>query len=131
RNRPITATDLAELQRILIETGVGSEGDIDRAVEETGSLGLFSRALVGLDRAAAKEAFAGFLDDKRYTANQIEFVNLVIDHLTDHGVIEARRFYESPFTALSPTGPDALFESDDVDRMLHVVTDVRHNAEVA
>lgn len=131
RNRPITATDLAELQRILVETGVGTEGDIDRAVEETGSLGLFIRALVGLDRAAAKEAFAGFLDDKRYTANQIEFVNLVIDHLTEHGVIEARRFYESPFTDLSPTGPDALFESDEVDRMLQVVTDIRHNAEVA
>lgn len=131
RNRPITATDLAELQRILVETGVGTEGDIDRAVEETGSLGLFIRGLVGLDRAAAKEAFAGFLDDKRYTANQIEFVNLVIDHLTEHGVIEARRFYESPFTDLSPTGPDALFESDEVDRMLQVVTDIRHNAEVA
>jgi type I restriction enzyme R subunit len=131
RNRPITATDLAELQRILVETGVGTESDIDSAVEETGSLGLFIRGLVGLDRAAAKEAFAGFLDDKRFTANQIEFVNLVIDHLTEHGVIEARRFYESPFTDLSPTGPDALFESDDVDRMLQVVIDIRHNAEVA
>ncbi len=131
RNRPITAADLAELQRILVETRVGTESDIDRAVEETGSLGLFIRGLVGLDRAAAKEAFAGFLDDKRYTANQIEFVNLVIDHLTEHGVIEARRFYESPFTDLSPTGPDALFESNDVDRMLQVVTDIRHNAEVA
>jgi hypothetical protein len=35
-------------------------------------------------------------------------VNLVIDHLTHHGVIEARRFYESPFTDVAPTGPDAL-----------------------
>jgi hypothetical protein len=80
---------------------------LDRAVEEAGSLGVFIRGLVGLDRSAAKEAFAEFLDDTRYTAKQIEFVNLVIDHLTEHGVIEARRFYESPFTDLSPTGPDA------------------------
>jgi hypothetical protein len=105
RNLPITDTDLAELQRVLIETGVGTDGDMQRAVEEAGSFGVFIRGLVGLDRSAAKEAFAEFLDDKRYTANQIEFVNLVIDHLAEHGVIEARRFYESPFTDLSPPAP--------------------------
>ena len=52
----------------------------------------------GLDRTAAKAAFADFLDDKRYNANQIEFVNLVIDELTKNGLIEPRQFYESPFT---------------------------------
>ncbi len=131
RNRRISEADLAELQKVLIDAGVGTDGDVERAVEETGGFGLFVRSLVGLDRAAAKEAFAEFLDDKRYTANQIEFVNLVIDHLTDHGVIEARRFYESPFTDLSPLGPDALFESNDVDRLLDVVHDVRRRAEAA
>ena len=103
----------------------------EHAVEEAGSLGLFIRRLVGLDRAAAKEAFGEFLDDKRYTANQIEFVNLVIDELTEHGVIEPRRFYESPFTDVSPHGPDALFESDDVDRLIAAVDDVRSRAEAA
>jgi type I restriction enzyme, R subunit len=39
-------------------------------------------------------------------------------------VIEPRRFYESPFTDLSPQGPDALFESGDVDRLLDVVAEV-------
>ena len=101
----------------------------ERAVEEAGSLGLFIRRLVGLDRAAAKEAFAEFLDDKRYTANQIEFVNLVIDELTEHGVVEPRRFYESPFTDLSPHGPDALFESDVVDRLVAAVDRVRQQRQ--
>jgi type I restriction enzyme R subunit len=131
RNRPITATDLAELQRVLVEGGVGTDDDLGRAVEEAGSFGIFIRGLVGLDRTAAKEAFTEFLDDKRYTANQIEFVNLVIDHLTEHGTIEARRFYESPFTDLSPTGPDAIFEATDVDRLLGVVAGIRQNAEAA
>lgn len=89
------------------------------------------RQLIGLDRSAAKEAFAEFLDDKRYTSEQIEFVNLVIDHLTECGVIEAVRFYESPFTDISPTGPDDLFRSDEVDRLLDVVAKIRHNAEAA
>lgn len=131
RNRPITDADLAELQRVLVESGVGTEEDVNRAVEQAGSLGVFIRGLVGLDRSAAKDAFAQFLDSTRYTANQIEFVNLAIDHLTERGVIEARRFYESPFTDISPTGPDALFESTDLDRLLEAVHAIRHNAEVA
>lgn len=42
-----------------------------------------------------------------------------------------RRFYQSPFTDLSPQGPDALFESAYIDRLVQVLSDVRHNAEVA
>ncbi len=92
---------------------------------------MFIRRLVGLDRSAAKDAFTDFLDDKRYNANQIEFVNLVIDELTENGLIEPHRFYESPFTDVSPQGPDALFESSDVDRLLGVVDEVRRRAEAA
>ena len=131
RNELITADDVAELQRILVESGIGSEADLDRARAEAGSIGLFIRRLVGLDRGAAKGLFAAFLDDKRYNANQIEFVNLVIDELTENGILDPRRFYESPFTDLSPHGPDALFDSGDVDRLLEVVAEVRRRAEVA
>ena len=131
RNWPITPDDMAELQRILIDSGIGTTEDCHRAQEEAGSFGVFVRLLVGLDRAAAKEAFAGFLDDTRFTASQIEFVNLIVDYLTDNGVVEPRRFYESPFTDLSPQGPDALFESNEVDRLLGIVEEVRSRAASA
>lgn len=130
-NEVITADDVAELQRVLVEAGVGSETDLERARAEAGSIGLFIRRLAGLDRSAAKSAFAEFLDDKRYNANQIEFVSLLIDELTENGVVDPRRFYESPYTDISPQGPDALFESSDVDRLLEVVADVRRRAAVA
>lgn len=130
-NWPITTDDLTELQRILVDGGIGTDRDCERAEHEAGSFGVFIRRLVGLDRAAAKEAFAEFLDDQRFSANQIEFVSLVIDELSADGVIEPRRFYESPFTDISPQGPDALFESVDVDRLLEVVADVRRRAEAA
>ncbi len=75
--------------------------DIERAQAEAQGLGLFVRSLVGLDREAAKEAFAGFLSGQTPTANQIEFVNLIVNHLTEHGVMDAARLYESPFTDLA------------------------------
>jgi hypothetical protein len=39
---------------------------------------LFVRSLVGLDRQAAKDALAGFLSGKALSANQIEFVGLIV-----------------------------------------------------
>ena len=128
-NKPLTPTDLDELERMLIESGVGSADDIEQAKEESHGLGLFVRSLVGLDREAAKEAFAEFLDGKTLTANQIEFVNLIVDHLTEHGVMDAALLYESPFTDLTPHGPDGLFTSTQVDELVAVLDQVRAAAE--
>lgn len=49
-----------------------------------------------------KEAFAEFLDDKRHTRAQIEFVNLVVGELTHRGVVEPHRVYEGPYIGLAP-----------------------------
>lgn len=124
-NVPLTATDLAELERMLAESGVGSPEDISRAKRESSGLGLFVRSLVGMDREAAKAALPEFLTGKALTANQIEFVNLIVNHLTEHGVMEAARLYESPFTDHTPHGPDGLFDSAQVDQILRALDQVR------
>ena len=64
-------------------------------------------------------------------SSQIQFVSLIIDDLSRHGVIEARRFYESPFTDVSPQGPERLFSSAEIDRILQVSNQVSLNADVA
>ena len=130
-NKALTAADLGELQRILAESGVGAPEDIQRATEESHGLGLFVRSLIGLDRQAAKGAMAGFLSGKALSANQIEFVNLIVDHLTEHGILDAAMLYESPFTDLTPRGPDELFSSEQVDELLAAIEQVRQAATAA
>ncbi len=130
-NRPLTATDLEELERLLAESGVGGAEEITQAKTESNGLGLFVRSLVGLDRGAAKTALAGFLDRKPLGANQIEFVGLIVDHLTEHGVMPASLLYESPFTDVSPRGPDGLFSLTQVEELIEVLDRLRGTAIAA
>jgi type I restriction enzyme R subunit len=127
-NRQLTLTDLEELERILQESGTGTADEITEAKVTSTGLGLFVRSLVGLDRAAAKEAFAEFMLGRAMTANQIELVDLVVDHLTENGMMEPARLYESPYTDLSPLGIDGLFTPEAVDELLSVLDEVRQHA---
>ena len=98
---------------------------------ESQGLGLFVRSLVGLDREAAKEALAGFLAGKTLGANQIEFVNLIVDHLTEHGVMEPALLYESPFTDLTPQRAGRALHSAQVDELMRSLDAVRATAVAA
>ena len=131
RNKPLTSSDISELDRILAESGVGTREEIRHAAEDSQGLGLFVRSLVGMDREAAKEAMAGFIAGKILSANQLEFINLVIDHLTEHGVMPAARLYESPFTDVTPRGPDDLFQPAEIDELLQALEAVRATAVAA
>jgi type I restriction enzyme R subunit len=128
-NKALTPADLRELERMLVESGVGAPELIQRAAQEARGLGLFVRSLVGMDRTAAKDALSGFTAGKSLSANQIEFVNLVVDHLTEHGVMDAEALYQSPFTDLTPRGPDAIFNVSQLDELLSVFENVRVTAK--
>ncbi|MEV1144241.1 DEAD/DEAH box helicase family protein [Micromonospora sp. NPDC049799] len=127
RNKQLSPTDLDELERMLAASGGGTE-DIDEARRSAHGLGLFIRSLVGLDREAATEAFGEFLAGRTLTANQINFVNLIVSHLTQNGVMEPARLYESPFSDIAPHGPDSIFPSADVDRLITILNSVRDTA---
>jgi type I restriction enzyme R subunit len=127
-NRQLTSTDLAALEQMLIDSGTGDQDDITRARHESEGLGLFVRSLVGLDRAAATEAFGRFLVGTTYTAPQIHFVSLIVQHLTENGLMAADRLYESPFTETAPQGPESLFTATDIDSIIAVLDAVRAHA---
>jgi type I restriction enzyme R subunit len=126
RNEPLTATDLAELERIFVAAGAGPT-DLERIAAD-GGLGLYVRSLVGMDREAAKRAFDAFLAGKTPTSDQIEFLNMIIDHLTERGAMEPRLLYESPFTDLDPMGVEGVFGKAEVAQVIAILEDVRSRA---
>jgi type I restriction enzyme R subunit len=127
RNEALTAQDLAELERIFREAGVAEAEGLEQ-VRREGGVGLFVRSLVGLDREAAKQAFAGFIAAHNPRADQIEFLNLIIDSLTEQGVMDPARLYESPFTDADPLGVEGIFKDAQVIELIGILNDVRTRA---
>lgn len=111
-NQPLSKGDLGELEAMLVKIG---EADGEAllmgllAQSKAPSLAHFVRQMVGMDRAAAQEAFSRLLSNQSLTAPQIRFVEMIIDQLTARGVMEPEALYEAPFTIFHAGGPEGLF----------------------
>lgn len=78
-----------------------------------------------MDRSAVNEAFAGFLDESKFSVEQIRFGSLIVDELTANGVMEPARLYESPYVDRGLV--DAIFP-EDVDVIVDILRDVNARA---
>nr|WP_277933081.1 type I restriction-modification enzyme R subunit C-terminal domain-containing protein [Nostoc sp. FACHB-892] len=65
-----------------------------------------------------------FISGKKFNSNQIEFANMIVNHLTEHGVMDAALLYESPFTDITPQDPDGLFTPSWVDELVSLLEEV-------
>lgn len=126
--KPLTETDIAELQRMLLDAGVGESQHIEAASALAHGFGPFLRALVGLDRHAVAERFSEFLADAAATAQQIEFLDMVIEHLTENGLMDPGLLYESPFTDIAPSGPEQVFSLQRAQKLVTIINDFNVSA---
>lgn len=128
-NRPLTPMDLEELERFVYGAEVvGGREAFEKHYGNGRPLTVFIRSLVGLDRNAAKEAFADFLDENRYTSQQIRFVEMIIDRLVRNGVIDPAQLYEPPFTSIHYEGVDGAFSDTAADALIKVVIEINERA---
>ncbi|MFX6888164.1 type I restriction-modification enzyme R subunit C-terminal domain-containing protein, partial [Acinetobacter baumannii] len=75
----------------------------------------------GLDRQAVQEAFSKYLQGTTYNDKQIRFVEMIIEHLTVRGTLEASQLYEPPFNQIHYEGIDGVFADGDTDNIFGVV----------
>jgi type I restriction enzyme R subunit len=93
-------------------------------------LGALIRRIVGLDRRAAKEAFSEFLAEGTFRADQIRFIDQIIEHLARNSVINLETLYEPPFTDLHYEGLDGILP-DHADKIISIINRVNENALAA
>jgi type I restriction enzyme R subunit len=129
-NHPITTSELEELERILFSEDRGTKDDYIREFGDK-PLGVFIRSLIGLDVTAAKTAFADFLTKGKLKADQMTFINNIIDFLTVNGTIDKAMLFESPFTDINDQGLLGVFDADEASRIIHIIDDINSNAVTA
>lgn len=122
RGLALTPTDLSELERFVFEAQeVESKEKFEQCFGTDKPLPLFIRSLVGLDRQAVQQAFSKYLQGSTYNEKQIRFIEMVIDHLTIRGTLEASQLYEPPFNQIHYEGIDGVFGDADTDNIFGVV----------
>jgi len=96
-NTPLSSEDVEALERILWSE-VGSKEEYEAEYGKK-PLGEFVREIVGLDMAAAKTAFAEYLNDANLDTRQIYFVNQIIEYIVRNGVMKDMSvLQDTPFT---------------------------------
>jgi type I restriction enzyme R subunit len=130
RNLPLTETDLSALEEMLFSAAeIESRQRFEEVFGQTKSLKLLILEIVGLDpagirvaaRQAAKQAFGRYLQGTNFSANQIRFIENIIDILTKNGVINPGALYEPPFTDNHPEGLDGMFNDQEADRIVSIL----------
>ena len=131
RNKPITQADLDVLEGLLLNASGMSDVEAYREkILQDKPLGTFIRELVGLDMGAAKAAFSHFLDDGAYNAEQINFVNQVIEYLVHNGVLAMAQIFEPPFTDAHGESAYGFFDDGTVVELFGVIRAVNANSQV-
>ncbi|MDI5886480.1 DEAD/DEAH box helicase family protein [Flavobacterium yafengii] len=131
KNLPITINELEALEQFLLKEALESK---DRFIKEYGEqpLGKFVRNIIGLDIEIANQLFADFISKGNLNANQITFIQKIINYLNQKGVIEKQLLTQAPFNEQHDQGVFGIFpEEDKVMKVIQVINQVNENAMFA
>ncbi|MGF6905791.1 DEAD/DEAH box helicase family protein [Fusobacterium sp. PH5-44] len=124
-NMPLSKSDIKKLEKIMWEE-IGTKKDYQNEIGAE-SLGVFVRKITGLDMNAAKKAFSKYLDESSLNANQIHFVNKIVEYVVEKGILEDKKILQmSPF---SDRGSFAdLFDTSTFMGIIGVIDNINNNA---
>ena len=124
-NIPLNEADYKTLEKIF--TGkLGTGQDYESNFKDT-PFGLLVRRIAKMERDAALKAFSSFINEQNLNANQIVFVNKVIDYIEQNGYVEnVAELTKPPFD--KPQSFIKLFDADKQKKFVHIINEVKENA---
>ena len=129
-NKKITAVDIQSLEGMLFNATIGTKQDYISHIGDK-PLGEFIRSIVGLDITAAQGVFSDFIQTSNLNPDQMTFINVIINHLTNNGLINPEMLFEPPFTDLHDQGITGLFNDNETNNVVQLIKQVNENAQVA
>ncbi|MGV1003003.1 DEAD/DEAH box helicase family protein [Empedobacter falsenii] len=129
KNIPITQLELKALEEFFNQEKFNLS-EIEKEYNGI-SLGVFVRKILGLDIDAANKHFAQFIQEENLNANQMLFVQKIIDYLSKNGTLDKSMLTQPPFTDYSDQGVMGIFEdTSKIFKIIQLIDDVNNNAEL-
>jgi type I restriction enzyme R subunit len=127
----VQESELEELARLVLQ--IDDKANVKNLAghdpETRRSLLAVFRGLVGLAAEAVEQAFTAFVHKHpRLSAQQLQFLQVLQNHIAQNGGIELERLYEPPFTTLHAESVDGIFTNPaDVDELLAILSVFQSN----
>ncbi len=131
KNLPITPKELKLLEKFLFDQETRTK---ERFVEEYGEqpLGKFVRKIIGLDIEVANQLFSELIKVENLNANQITFINSIVNYLNVNGTIDKSLLTKPPFNESHDKGIFGIFiEEDKIVQIISILDEVNGNAGIA
>ena len=112
RGIPLTDSDLASIEKMLIDAGLDDPNQLRRLGGEDGNLAGYIRSVVGMDRSTVAAALNDALFKAQgapASADQLDFLEKITDWLSEKGRIDPAKLWEKPFTDQHPAGVSGIF----------------------
>lgn len=124
-NEPITQADYQELERIFTKE-LGTKEQYQNHYHDT-PFGILIRKIAKMDRDSAYAAFSSFIAEQRPNAEQIHFINQVVDYVVENGYIkEVLDLMNTPFDR--PFKFSMIFTRDEQIKFVHIINSFKQNA---
>jgi type I restriction enzyme R subunit len=111
RGEPVAETELRALISLTLTQNPGVDLSLLKEFYVVAEpLEKIIRSIVGMEPEAVQERFKDFVQaNPKLTAHQLQFLQLLQNHIGRHGTIDIERLYQEPFTRIHTEGVDGVF----------------------
>lgn len=127
-NEQITTFEVEHLEDLLWHV-IGTKEDYQETYGNQSLLKLVS-SLVGLERSAAIKHFSDFLNDNSLNSNQIHFIEIIIEHVIENGLLDTSLINEPPFSQYGSIIELFHDKSDTVQSIIKKVKELNSRVEI-
>lgn len=83
------------------------------------------RHVIGLDSEKVDQHFSSFVQNQPQIGDvQIRFLEMLKSHIKKNGAIELDKLYESLFTSIDHDGIEGVFQNDQIDQLLDLISQI-------
>ena len=120
-NIKLTSAEIKKLEDFLFsEKELSDKEDFEKTYGKE-PLGKLVRSVIGMNETAAMQAFSYFINDTNLRSDQLHFIQTLVYHFAQNGIVELKELASSPYTDINDQGLFGIFNDDRQDQVINII----------